>query len=73
MKKAELLLAKGSSPAFTTLVVTASEQAGVRFLEFFGSAVRNPQDAPRVSARPVSWCAAGVWSITAVQPLHVAT
>jgi site-specific recombinase XerC len=49
----------------------------VRFLEFFASAIRNPHTR-RAYARAVGdflgWCAgAGVTSITAVQPLHVAT
>jgi site-specific recombinase XerD len=58
------------------LVVAAGERAGVRFLEFFASAIRNPHTR-RAYARAASdfltWCAgAGVTSITAVQPLHVA-
>jgi site-specific recombinase XerD len=58
------------------LVVAAGERAGVRFLEFFASAIRNPHTR-RAYARAVgeflTWCAdAGVSSITAVQPLHVA-
>lgn len=59
-----------------TLVVAAGERAGIRFLEFFASAIRNPHTR-RAYARAASdfldWCAgAGVISITAVQPLHVA-
>lgn len=59
-----------------TLVTSAGERAGVRFLEFFASAIRNPHTR-RAYARAASdfltWCAgAGVTSITAVQPLHVA-
>jgi hypothetical protein len=59
------------------LVVSAGERAGVRFLEFFASAIRNPHTR-RAYARAASdflaWCAgAGVTSITAVQPLHVAS
>lgn len=58
------------------LVVLAGERARVRFLEFFASAIRNPHTR-RAYARAASdfltWCAgAGVTSITAVQPLHVA-
>jgi len=58
------------------LVVAAGGHAGVRFLEFFASAIRNPHTR-RAYARAASdfltWCAgAGVPSITAVQPLHVA-
>jgi site-specific recombinase XerC len=58
------------------LVVAAGDRAGIRFLEFFASAIRNPHTR-RAYARAVGefldWCAgAGVASITAVQPLHVA-
>ncbi|WP_250537432.1 tyrosine-type recombinase/integrase [Caballeronia sp. AZ10_KS36] len=57
-------------------MTTAGDRAGVRFLEFFASAIRNPHTR-RAYARAVgdflAWCAgAGVTSITAVQPLHVA-
>jgi site-specific recombinase XerD len=59
------------------LVAAAGERAGVRFLEFFASAIRNPHTR-RASARAagdfLGWCAgAGVRSLTEVQPLHVAT
>jgi len=58
------------------LVVSAGERAGVRFLEFFASAIRNPHTRrayARAAADFLAWCAgAGVTSITAVQPLHVA-
>ncbi|MBT2791940.1 tyrosine-type recombinase/integrase [Paraburkholderia strydomiana] len=58
------------------LVAAAGERAGIRFLEFFASAIRNPHTR-RAYARAAGdflvWCAgAGVTSITAVQPLHVA-
>ncbi len=54
----------------------AGEIASIRFLEFFASAIRNPHTC-RAYARAASdflaWCArAGVPSITALQPLHVA-
>lgn len=62
-----------STPA---LVVAAGERAGVRFLEFFASAIRNPHTRrayARAAGDFLAWCAgAGVRSITAVQPLHVA-
>ncbi|MFM0327795.1 tyrosine-type recombinase/integrase [Caballeronia glebae] len=66
------LVALDSTPA---LVIAAGERAGIRFLEFFSSAIRNPHTR-RAYARAASdfltWCAgAGVMSITAVQPLHV--
>ncbi|NUY35900.1 tyrosine-type recombinase/integrase [Paraburkholderia sp. JPY303] len=48
----------------------------MRFLEFFASAIRNPHTRRayvRAAADFLAWCAgAGVPSITAVQPLHVA-
>ncbi|CAG4895136.1 tyrosine-type recombinase/integrase [Paraburkholderia saeva] len=58
------------------LVVAAGERAGIRFLEFFASAIRNPHTRrayARATGDFLAWCAgAGVTSITAVQPLHVA-
>jgi site-specific recombinase XerD len=58
------------------LVIAAGERAGVRFLEFFASNIRNP-NTRRAYAHAVgdflAWCAqAGIGSIRAVQPLHVA-
>lgn len=58
------------------LVVAAGDRAGVRFLEFFASAIRNPHTRrayARAAGDFLAWCAgAGVTSITEVQPLHVA-
>jgi site-specific recombinase XerD len=58
------------------LVTSAGERAGIRFLEFFASAIRNPHTRrayARAAGDFLAWCAgAGVTSITAVQPLHVA-
>jgi site-specific recombinase XerC len=58
------------------LVTSAGERAGIRFLEFFASAIRNSHTRrayARAAADFLAWCAgAGVTSITAVQPLHVA-
>lgn len=58
------------------LVTSAGERAGIRFLEFFASAIRNPHTRrayARAAGDFLAWCAcAGVSSITAVQPLHVA-
>ncbi|MBR8360590.1 tyrosine-type recombinase/integrase [Burkholderia vietnamiensis] len=60
-----------------TLVASAGEHASVRFLEFFASAIRNPHTRrayARAAGDFLAWCAgAGVPSITAVQPLHVAS
>ncbi|WP_186041513.1 tyrosine-type recombinase/integrase [Burkholderia gladioli] len=63
-----------STPA---LVTAAGERAGVRFLEFFTSAIRNPHTR-RAYARAardfLTWCGEmGVPSVTAVEPLHVAS
>ena len=59
------------------LVASAGDRAGVRFLEFFTSAIRNPHTRrayARAAGDFLAWCAqAGVASITAVQPLHVAS
>ncbi|OTP67690.1 tyrosine-type recombinase/integrase [Caballeronia sordidicola] len=62
--------------ALPTLVTEAGERAGIRFLEFFASNIRNP-NTRRAYAHAVeefmAWCTqAGVTSITFVQPLHVA-
>jgi site-specific recombinase XerD len=62
--------------AMPTLVFAAGERAGVRFLEFFASAIRNPHTRrayARAAGDFLAWCAgAGVASIADVQPLHVA-
>lgn len=59
-----------------TLIVSAGERAGMRFLEFFASAIRNPHTRrayARAAADFLAWCAgASVTSIRVVQPLHVA-
>jgi hypothetical protein len=66
-----------SSPALPSLVVAAGERASMRFLEFFAGNIRNPHTRRayyRVAADFFEWCAsAGVPSIAAVQPVHVAT
>jgi site-specific recombinase XerD len=60
----------------SALVVASGERAGVRFLEFFASAIRNPHTRrayARAAGDFLGWCAdAGVTSIIEVQPLHVA-
>jgi hypothetical protein len=58
-----------STPA---LAAAAGERAGMRFLEFFAptSATRA---APRTAEEFWPQCGAGVPSIGAVQPVHVAT
>jgi site-specific recombinase XerC len=64
------------SDSLPSLVVAAGERAGIRFIEFFASAIRNPHTRrayARAAGDFLAWCAgAGVKQITAVQPLHVA-
>ena len=66
-----------SSPALPALVAAAGERASMRFLEFFAANIRNPHTRRayyRAAEEFLAWCAsAGVPSITAVQPVHVAT
>ena len=72
-KHAQMTRTPGFLPA---IVAEAPEPTRVRFLEFFAAAIRNP-NTRRAYAHAVgeflAWCAqAGVSSMTAVQPLHVA-
>ncbi len=77
----DLVLAQARAPALPggvavpMLVMAEGERAGVRFLEFFAGILRNAHTR-RAYARAASflaWCEeAGVPSIAAVQPLHVA-
>src|SRR5215472_12704301 len=66
-----------NSPALPALVGAAGERASIRFLEFFAANIRNPHTRrayARAAEEFLSWCgAAGVPSIAAVQPVHVAT
>jgi site-specific recombinase XerC len=59
-----------------TLVTAAGDCAGVRFLEFFASAIRDPHKRrayARAAGDFLAWCAgAGVTALIEVQPLHVA-
>jgi site-specific recombinase XerC len=63
--------------ALPALVAAAGERAGMRFLEFFAANIRNPHTRrayARAADKFLTWCAdAGVPSIAAVQPVHVAT
>ena len=70
------LVALVQGQALPVVVTAAGERAGIRFLEFFASAIRNPHTR-RAYARAardfLGWCAGtGVTSINAVQSLHVA-
>jgi site-specific recombinase XerD len=66
-----------TSHAVPALIAVAGERASPRFLEFFGGTIRNPHTRRaygRAVADFLAWCEdAGVPSIAAVQPLHVAT
>jgi site-specific recombinase XerD len=68
------LLASSTLPA---VVEATGDRARLRFLEFFASAIRNPHTRrayARAAVAFLDWCAAaGVPSLIAVQPLHVAT
>jgi site-specific recombinase XerC len=59
------------------LITAAGERARMRFLEFFAANIRNPHTRrayARVAEEFLAWCAAaGVQSIAAIQPMHVAT
>jgi len=64
-------------PVVPELVAAAGDRASLRYLEFFAATIRNPHTRRaygRAVAEFLTWCAdAGVPSIAAVQPLHVAT
>ena len=66
-----------SFPRLPVLVAAAGERASMRFLEFFVATIRNPHTRrayARAADEFLAWCAsAGVPSIGAVQPVHVAT
>jgi site-specific recombinase XerD len=65
------------SAAVPALVAAAGDRARTRFLEFFAANIRNPHTRRayyRAAEEFLTWCAsAGVPSIAAVQPVHVAT
>ena len=66
-----------STYTLPALITTAGDQAARRFLEFFAANIRNPHTRRaygRAVADFLAWCDVhDVPSITAVQPLHVAT
>jgi site-specific recombinase XerC len=70
-------LAVLGSPSVPALVAAAGERASMRFLEFFAANIPNPHTRRayyQAAEEFLSWCAnAGVPSIAAVQPVHVAT
>ena len=66
-----------STDRLPALVAAAGERASIRFLEFFSANIRNPHTRRAYAGAAdefLGWCAsAGVPSIGAVQPAHVAT
>jgi integrase/recombinase XerC len=66
-----------ASPALPALIAAVGERARTRFLEFFAANIRNPHTRRayyRAAEEFLAWCAsAGLSSIAAVQPVHVAT
>jgi hypothetical protein len=74
----EILVPMAAAPAFPALIAAAGERVGLRFLEFFAARIRNPHTRrayARAAADFLAWCEAkaGIASLAAVQPLHVAT
>lgn len=69
--------AVSQADALPALVFATGERAQLRFLEFFAATIRNPHTRRaygKAAADFLAWCeSAGVSSLTAVQPLHVAT
>ncbi|MCP2086133.1 UNVERIFIED_ORG: hypothetical protein J2Y81_002150 [Paraburkholderia sediminicola] len=67
---ADAALVVPSGATVPALVMSAGDRAGVRFLECFASAIRNPHTRrayARAAADFLTWCAgAGMTSITAV-------
>jgi site-specific recombinase XerD len=70
------LLPSPSLPVLPELIAAAGDRASMRFIEFFTATIRNVHTRRaygRAVAAFLAWCAdAGVPSITAVQPIHVA-
>src|SRR6516225_11791434 len=71
------LMGIGATTTLPALVAAAGERASMRFLEFFAANIRNPHTRRayyRAADEFLTWCAsAGLPSIAAVQPVHVAT
>src|ERR1700742_970798 len=71
------LVPENRSLRLPALVAAAGERASMGFLEFFAANIRNPHTRrayARAADEFLAWCAdAGVPSISAVQPVHVAT
>ena len=76
MSTGALTIVNGAGSPVPALVSAAGPRASIRFLEFFAANIRNPHTRRayyRGAEEFLTWCAgAGVPSITAVQPVHVA-
>jgi site-specific recombinase XerD len=74
--QAEIVTSLRASRIVPALIAAAGEKASMRFLEFFAANIRNPHTRraySRAVAEFLAWCDdAGVPSVAAVQPLHVA-
>jgi site-specific recombinase XerD len=73
----DLILPEVRSLGLPALVAASGERAGVRFLEFFAAAIRNPNTRRAYSQAVgtfLAWCEgeASIRSLIAVQPMHVA-
>lgn len=70
------LVTAARQPALPALVAASGERAGVRFLEFFAAAIRNPHTRrayARAAGGFLAWCEGrGVADLAAVGPMHVA-
>lgn len=77
MNQIAVVLPRANLPIVPELVAAAGDRAALRFLEFFAANIRNPHTRRaygRAVAEFLTWCAdMDLPSITAVQPLHVAT
>jgi site-specific recombinase XerC len=66
-----------AAPPLPTLITAAGDRASLRSLEFFAATIHNPHTRrayARAADEFLAWCSsAGVASIGAVQPVHVAT
>jgi site-specific recombinase XerC len=73
----DVALLPSTKAALPALIAAGGERAGMRFLEFFAANIRNAHTRrayARAADEFLAWCAdAGVPSIGAVQPVHVAT
>jgi site-specific recombinase XerC len=73
----QLVAVSRSSVSLPTLIAAAGDRARMRFLEFFAAQIRNPHTRlaySRAVGEFLAWCEnVGVASLSAVQPLHVAS